>query len=434
MNYKIWRNWIKTIPWPFKWFVLLVLIRPIADNFYYLKEFSSLLSPLYWIGLLTPILTFWGIVRGKPSKSIQDAPFEFWAFFVIFNIFMLLLSDNELISYILNAIKLSLPLFLYFFLRKFIKTQKDFESLLLTFLYSCFVAYGLLLYESIIKPFNTETTRGLVRLQGGYGDAMNYAIYLIYGLLITLYFFIKQGIYKINIRFVLIISAIVIIGLIKIKHVTTFVAVFSLLILFFWYLFKKQKGYVFILLIIGSITFFFIKDILVGETLDPLLKREYEVIEGSRDKAQMFHGRMSRWTNTWGTFLKSHTLNQYIGYPTTGNFSYSLIGINPHNDFFRIIFFTGYIGFIFYILFLLINYRNIQKYYKTGQFIGLGNLLVLTIYSMTTLPTLYAPMLYPIMIIFAYYARSEKYYLNAGKKKGIFQQTLYKTSTCCMVL
>ena len=86
-------------------------------------------------------------------------------------------------------LKLSLPVYLFAFLRVFIRNKKDFNGLLTTFLYSASIAALMLLYELLFNPIQIEYSRGIESIPGGYADVMNYAIYLSFGFLI-LYTFI----------------------------------------------------------------------------------------------------------------------------------------------------------------------------------------------------------------------------------------------------
>lgn len=56
MSFQAWKKWLLALPWSFRWFAILVLLRPILDVFYFLKEISPAISPLYIVGTLTPIL------------------------------------------------------------------------------------------------------------------------------------------------------------------------------------------------------------------------------------------------------------------------------------------------------------------------------------------------------------------------------------------
>ena len=92
MEYKDWKNWIGSLPWYLKWFVILVLIRPIVDNFYYLKNISPVLSPLYFVGIATPILCTIALINyRKKDFSIFDLLYGIWGILMLVSLFFMFL-------------------------------------------------------------------------------------------------------------------------------------------------------------------------------------------------------------------------------------------------------------------------------------------------------------------------------------------------------
>ncbi|HXD93300.1 MAG TPA: hypothetical protein VNX01_08810, partial [Bacteroidia bacterium] len=87
MTYKEWKYWLKSQPWHLRWFTVLVLIRPIVDNFYYLKNISPFLSPLYLVGIATPILCVYAIISFKrKDKSVFDFLFGIWTILILLSL------------------------------------------------------------------------------------------------------------------------------------------------------------------------------------------------------------------------------------------------------------------------------------------------------------------------------------------------------------
>ncbi|HEX5003120.1 MAG TPA: hypothetical protein VFW78_11545, partial [Bacteroidia bacterium] len=73
MSFRQWRRWYSGLHSSVKWFIVLVILRPVIDNFYYLKTVSPFLSPLYLVGVLTPLLALWTIFKiKKPNYSKLD--------------------------------------------------------------------------------------------------------------------------------------------------------------------------------------------------------------------------------------------------------------------------------------------------------------------------------------------------------------------------
>ena len=180
MRFKDWKIWIKSKPWILKWFILLVLLRPIIDNLYFLKEISPFLSPLYIVGVLTPIIVVYVLAKfPKPKKSSFDKYFKIWSFFLLVGILFVIIFDPLSKDSFEFLLKLSLPIYLYFFVRVFIQNKRDLEGVLTTFLYSGGFVAVLLLYELLFGAIRIVESRGMERLQRSFGDVVSYGIYFV---------------------------------------------------------------------------------------------------------------------------------------------------------------------------------------------------------------------------------------------------------------
>ena len=112
-----WKEWLGELPWLLKWFPLLIVLRPIVDSLYFLKEVSPLLSPPYLVGVLTPILAIAALAKFHyPNFGRVDKAFAFWSVLVLLNCFFILLYDPLSILSLEFLLKLSLPVYLFFFI------------------------------------------------------------------------------------------------------------------------------------------------------------------------------------------------------------------------------------------------------------------------------------------------------------------------------
>ena len=130
MSFSVWKQWLGSLPWSLRWFVLLVLFRPFVDNFYFLKETSIFLSPLYIVGVMTPILIVASFFSGslpKKNKSNLDQAFGFWGALVFFNVLALLTLQLSL-DIMEVAIKMSTPVLIYFFARHLVQSKQDLKG------------------------------------------------------------------------------------------------------------------------------------------------------------------------------------------------------------------------------------------------------------------------------------------------------------------
>src|SRR5690625_2391645 len=94
MIFKEWFKWIYNARWSIKWLLLLILIRPVADIFYFLKDVSIFLSPQIWLAVLTPFCVFLSLAFGKKEGertglSYIDAIILIWGGIVTINGFNL---------------------------------------------------------------------------------------------------------------------------------------------------------------------------------------------------------------------------------------------------------------------------------------------------------------------------------------------------------
>lgn len=408
MNYTEWKYWLKSLPWSLRWFVILVLVRPIVDNFYYLKKISPFLSPLYLVGILTPILCLNAIISLKRSdRTVFDFLFGAWSLFVFLSLLFMFIIDPMSVTFLEYLLKLSMPIYLFFFLRLLIRSTKDLDGVLQTFMYSSLFVVGIFLFEIIVNPIKVLKTRDLERIQGYYGDVMNYAIYLIQGFLIMCYFYFRkkyvQSMASRN-RNLIITFLLCIAVLFKISHTASYGVFIALLLLFVLFNLKTNKTGGFVFIIIIAIVALLFGGEAFEKNVAPLLKTDIAVYQGKKSNERLLHGRVGRWKMMLEQYSEFPVTSQFIGMPSTLQSSYAEVSTGAHNDFIRILFFTGYIGLFLYLL-TFMAYFNRLKYLGTDQhFLALGSATILILYSISTCPTLYAPMLYILYSVLCYIA------------------------------
>ena len=405
MKFRDWRLWLRSLPWALKWFPILVVLRPIVDQFWKLKHISPLLSPLYWVGILTPILCVIALNKFQSSQLTMPVKiFKNWAILVIVNsVFVLLIRLN--LNYFILILKITLPVYLFFFLRILIVSKQDLLGILTSFAYSWGIVCLMFLYELAFGARTIEVTRGsLERWEGGFADVLNYAIYAISGVVILTYQFFqkKKGTLFKRLLPALIALFMCILILGKIYHTTSLLCLSVLLALSLFRIFREQPSIGITFVIVVVILYSFMGESIKEESFDPLVEREIQAYEEGTNTRRQFNGRMGRWMDRWSEFGRGNIVGKMIG-SGVGLFATSnIIGIAVHNDFLRVIFFTGFIGFFFYLMFYLSLYGR-RKYLNEGdKFLLESGLLIVGVYSMTTLPTMYAPFMYFLLSIFVY--------------------------------
>lgn len=408
MSFAEWKYWMRSLPWHLKWFVILVLIRPVVDNFYYLKNVSPFLSPLYVVGILTPVLAIYAVISYRhKDKSILDFLFGAWTLLMSVSLLFMFLYDPMSKTFLEYLLKLTMPVYLFFFLRLLIRSTKDLDGILQTFLYSSLFVTAIFLYELIINPIKVLKTRDLERIQGTYGDVLNYAIYLAQGFLIVCYFYFRrkytQSVVARN-RVLAITIIICVAALFKISHTATYGVFLSILMLFVLFNIRTNKtaGFI-IIIIVVSLAYLFGGDAFESKVA-PLLKTDIAVYKGEKSSERLLHGRVGRWKKMLEQYSEFPVSAQFFGMPLTLESSYAEVSTGSHNDFVRVLFFNGFLGLIVYVSIILILFSRMKYLPPEQHFLSLGAMTILLLYSISTCPTLYAPMLYILYAIFCYMA------------------------------
>lgn len=411
MNFKFWWKWFRGLELSRRWYVWLILLRPIIDNFYELKETSALASPLYIVGILTPILALLSATAAdfpKRIPAIEDSAFRIWGILLIFNAITFYFIQLSVVA-LGDMIKYTTPLIIFAYSRRFIQSREDMHGILTTFLVSCIFPFGIFLYESIFNPIAIEyisTGRGGgSRIRGAYADIMNYAIYFIVFLLIMGYYFlvtIYKGRANIKIKawHLVLVFLLVLYGLTRIRHVSTWGVFIALTLILLLHNLRNARGALFAMLFIFIVSTFFAQDIYINH-IEPLIGKELMVVEGESESNQAFNGRMTRWEKYFEVWQQMPPVNHFIGI-VTANFKETvvMIGGGMHSDYVRLLFMTGFIGLFFYVAFLLVIFRKWFVLEMPEKFLIAGTICSILLWSITTVPTLYAPLLYvlyPIM-------------------------------------
>lgn len=407
MTHREWYEWLKELPWSLRWFPLLVVVRPLVDNFYFLKEVSPFLSPPYIVGVLTPVLAVSAMVKFRmPKLNRIDKAFLYWGIAVLFSCAFLLFYDPLSLLSIEFVLKLSLPVYMYFFLRLFITELRDLHGILQAFLYGSIFVGLLLIYEVAVNPFRIEESRGLSRIQGNFGDVVSYGMYITFSAIVaTYYFFSRQHILSLQRRLWLLIpvALVGVLGLVNIHHTATytiFILVTGLFIVF--NIQSRNRSVAILLLMVIGISLSIWGSEIVDERITPLLETDLAVYSGTQDTDKLLHGRVGRWRMMLTMFSSENIAVQFFGHPLKLDYVYHFIGIGSHNDFVRILFATGVVGLTFYIIFLVSIFKRALALPTAQRYLLIATLIALLFYSISVTPTIYAPFMYFALSIFAY--------------------------------
>ena len=415
MTYREWKTWVGALPWTMKWFVLLVLFRPVIDIMYFLKEVSPVVSPLYIIGVLTPIIIVLCLFSGRfPGKenTKQDVLMNAWGVILGINCMLILTLEISLDSLQL-IIKLISPILLFIYLRHFIRSKQNLIGILTTFLYSTIFPFGMQLFERFISPLGqTVHTRGHVRFEGLFADVVSYAIYIMGALLVAAYFFLRresgESFRKRSIRLG-VVGILAVMGLVNMHHTASWMVAGMLFALLCFCSLRKGQlstiAFLVILLAIGYIGF----GNTISERLSDSLQTDIAVLDGEKDIDRAFHGRVWRWKMLINYWLDKPIIDQALGLSVSAMYvDYMMFGSAIHNDYMRIISVTGILGFLLYGAYYVVLLAQSMKLRLEDQFLVQGSVLIMLMYSVTTTPTLYMPLLYLVFSIYAYGALPRK--------------------------
>ncbi|HNP48120.1 MAG TPA: hypothetical protein PKK99_09420 [Bacteroidia bacterium] len=413
--YKLWKNWFKQLHWTRKWFPVFVLIRPLVDNFFWLKEISPLLSPLTIVGVLTPLLCIISFYNHKMPGKIRnsvDSLMNSYGAVVMVNCVVVLVYHFS-IDFLGEAIKFVTPTFLFLYARRFIQSKDDLIFILYTFLLSCSIPLAIFGYELVFGPIRptylSEGRGGGSRIRGQYGDIMSYAVYITGAFMIFTYLYI-DGIYskwwagkkKITSANMFIVFVICLAGLVSIKHVSSWTVFLFLCGVMFVFNSKRSKG------MVGTIFFLVLLlpifgPILYESQIKPLINKEINVVNGDAEVNRAFNGRVDRWENYFAIWNDLPLYSHFVGISFTGEEkSPIMLSGGMHSDYVRNLFLGGFFGLSVFLLFFLVTFNRNSRFKIPERYLIVSSVGIFVLYSISTLPTLYLPMLNYLLPVYAF--------------------------------
>jgi hypothetical protein len=417
LKFNEWRAWTRTQPWSVRWLIYLILFRPIIDNFYFLKEISPFLSPLFIVGVITPILTIVAFIttRHRLNTSL-DYLFRVWMLLSFFAMYFFVYYEIDIIDYFYTILKMSLVFYLYFLYRLFIRDIKDLHGLLQTYVYSSFFVLGLFLYEILINPISVEYSRGLRRLQGSFGDVTSYAFMLVFMLVVVTYSRLRNAANKSRGQGylpILILIGVGILVLININHAATIIIFVVVLLMFILYTSRLNMGLTLVVLSTSMIIILLYGQEIYTSTVQPVFDKDIQVFEGREQSKYLMHGRFGRWETFIDNYVSAPIVSQLFGvtlafdHPAWYVLATTSNGV--HNDFLRVLASSGYIGMLVYIAIILVFVSKYRKLPFSQRYLAAVSLVVMLLYSISVTPTFYPSFLYVFMAVFTYVVAATRY-------------------------
>ncbi|HRH65937.1 MAG TPA: hypothetical protein PLU53_06550 [Bacteroidia bacterium] len=413
--YKHWKNWFSQLHWTRKWFPVFVLIRPFVDNFFWLKEISPLLSPLTIVGVLTPVLCIVSFYSRKMPGKIRnsvDSLMSSYGAVVLVNCIVVLIYHFS-VEFFGEAIKFITPTFLFLYIRRFIQNKDDLVFILYTFLLSCSIPLAIFGYELVFGPIRptylSEGRGGGSRIRGQYGDIMSYAVYITGAFLIYSYLYIDglssrwwAGKKKISASKMFIVFTVCLVGLVSIKHVSSWTVFFYLCGVLLMFNAKRSKG------LIATIFFLVLLmpvfgPLLYKSQIEPLITKEINVVKGDAEVNRAFNGRMDRWENYFAIWNDLPLYSHFVGISFTGEEKTPImLSGGMHSDFVRNLFLGGFVGLSIFLLFFIVTFNRNSRFRIPERFLIVSSVGLFILYAISTLPTLYLPMLNYLFPVYAF--------------------------------
>lgn len=422
MNWRDWKVWVATLTWERKWFVLLVLFRPIIDVFYGLQKISPFLSPLVIVGGLTPIaivISFFSGRMPKYRRVFQDHCMLCIALLTSIN--LIFISIHGLgYGLVHSGLKMLIAPVIYFYLRRFVKSELDVIGIATTFLYSTIFPLVMLLYERFVGQIGSgQMARGMVRFEGLYADVLSYSTYINFALLCTGFLFLLSvecgGRKKRNLMQFVAVFAICFAAMLSLNHIASW-AVFAALVILNMGFFLNPKsllaGVVIILVAFGGL--FLMKDTL-DERFDMLTETERRALSGEIDRERAMHGRGSIWARYHKRWEQSSIFAKLFGAGCSissrpfeeisdSRAALNMMSGGMHSDYVRLFYGTGITGLIAYLLFMISSIWSFFRADRVFRYLILGVGGSITLYSVSTNPLLYASANYFPVAVFVYSA------------------------------
>lgn len=395
----------RAVSWEFRLLLLILVVKPIFNT---LEDVSLGLpvSVLQLLGFFVLILLMRGIFNSRVSFQVTSSWRLYMPFFFLYliNLLFVLFNYPDIGSLRLLLKSLTIPLiFIYF--SKNLRNRLDLELVLNAVLVSAVPLIIVFVYDTVFVG-SFQETRGVDRLESSFGDIATIGIQVNMIWSVFLYKLLKEPQLKFQ-TLLLTLSFFVfaVVALVSIAHGTSF-AVFVVTTGLFL-LSYSQRSFFFLLvlglLLVGPFFFF------AGDWLQTFFQsfygKEYEALASGTnltDSNALFHGRMGRWKRLWGLFESQNGINKLIGglaieHPF-------IAGHGTHNDYLRVLFTTGYVGFLFYFLFLLNTVRVSLGKVLSYRYLGGGCVLIFTIYGIALTPSTYIDLNFLLMAVFVFNA------------------------------
>jgi O-antigen ligase len=267
----------------------------------------------------------------------------------------------------------------------------------------------MLLYERLVSPLGVLVeTRDYARYGGLYADTVSYALYSVGAMLVAGYFFLAQppyARYRTHALRLVVVGCLFVLALMSMHHAASYGVGGALLLLLIVSSVGSGRGSILVVVgfavVLGAIL---VGDV-IAERVAVMFSTDLAVLSGEKQTGQAFHGRMLRWEVYLDYWAEMPALAKLFGVSLSGAsesmLNYMLLG-GIHSDYLRVTFASGLVGLALYLGFYAGLLRKALQARWAERFLITGAVAIVLMYSITILPTLYAPLMYFCLPVFAY--------------------------------
>ncbi len=402
-------QWFKNLPWDFKFVIVVMMFRPFIDQYYSLSIPGLGISPLEVFSGLTYIALISGVVlRRSKAHSVSGGAMRVLGY--VFTLNLLLSWDGNFSIWWLSFILKSTFVFvLYGYYEKTILFREDVLNIFKVYGFGAVVSAGYFVFYALTAGGETQVSRGFVRFTGGYADIFIISIYTFIALALMQFFYYRAE-SSINRRRylygLLVVNAYAIFVLLNINHNLSNIVYVVMTLMFLAQVFKV-RGVIPALLSSGLIVVALFYYSNGADRFVELLGTEMEVARGDEDAGRMFHGRMDRWMYLYDDWQKQNTVSLFLG-ASLSDSEYKIpyfTGIT-HNEYLRMAFSSGIVGFGLYLFFIVSMFISVYRHnYRPLKFMGYNLLVILFLFSFTSVPLMYQSLMLPMMALFVYISK-----------------------------
>lgn len=387
--------------WPVVVWLLLLVLRPLVDATWFLKNTDVGVSPLQVLGAGLPaffVLALW--TKRGAFVAVWKSHWHvlLWgALLLVAAVAALAIQPDGASAG--TALKFVLPplalLFGYFFVHD--DATRERAALALTI--AGVVPLLFVLYELLVRPMGLSVRGGVPRFTGPYAQTAVYGVHFSLMLLGAGYLALKrQG----WIWFLVLLAAVGVMGITAafVVHVSTWAVLAALTGLTLLFLLRR-KSWLRAALLAGTV----IVTTAAGFLLRPehtyrwVLLRDVEIAKGEFPAEQFANSRGLIWSNIVRDYARLPLHAQLFGSSHSGRNYFHATGFGAHNDFLRILMTTGIAGLALYLLWLARAVRSVLRQKELCMYIGAACLVVLLGYSVALTPTYIVPLVTVLFVV-----------------------------------